>query len=142
MAFFNNKKIEMTSESISKIDCILDVDTVFLGELESNGSVIINGCLKGKKLIARGNLVIGETGKVEVNSLKVNNVKVSGQILGNVTAKNKIEITEKGKIFGNIHSQRLQIIEGGIFEGTCSMSVVVEEIKPTLELENVVSINK
>ncbi|MBI5208085.1 MAG: polymer-forming cytoskeletal protein [Candidatus Firestonebacteria bacterium] len=141
MALFNNKKHDTGSDSPYKIDCILDTDTVFTGELESIGSIIVNGVLRGKKVIAKGNLIIGETGFIEAN-VEAHDLKISGTINGNIQCKNKIEITDKGKLYGNIHSERLQIIEGGIFEGACAMGVIKEEIKPPLELENVVPLKK
>ncbi|MBI4649889.1 polymer-forming cytoskeletal protein [Candidatus Desantisbacteria bacterium] len=135
MALFNNKKNDDAFDSPSKIDCILDIDTIFTGELESTGSVIINGVLRGKRMIARGSLTVGEAGSVEAD-IEAHDIKISGIINGNITVKNKVEITQKGKLYGNLKSQRLQIIDGGIFEGSCAMGVVKEEIKPTLELEN------
>lgn len=135
MALFSNKKTDSNIESTSKIDCILDVDSVFAGELESTGSIIINGTLRGKKLMAKGNIIIGESGLVEAN-IETHDIKISGAVNGNIHAKNKIEISQNGKLYGDIHSQRLQIIEGGVFEGLCAMGVVKEEVKPTLALEN------
>ncbi|MBI5207956.1 MAG: polymer-forming cytoskeletal protein [Candidatus Firestonebacteria bacterium] len=137
MALFNSKKDNNNElEFNSKIDCIIDSDTTFSGELESTGSMIINGILKGNKLIAKGSLTIGETGAVDAD-IETHDIKIAGIVNGNINAKAKIEITQQGRLYGDIRSQRLQIIDGGIFEGTCAMGVVKEEIKPALLMEKI-----
>ena len=65
-------------------------------------------------------LVIGKTGVVR-GSCKVKNAIIGGQLFGNVTAENKIELQSGSHVEGDIKTKRLVIDEGVFFEGSCSM---------------------
>lgn len=101
-------------------NAILDQGSEFEGKLTFEGTVRIDGKFKGE-IISEANLVVGESGKVEAD-IQVSSISVSGEIKGNVTAKDKVEIHPPAVVQGNIQAGTLVIEEGAVFEGSCSMN--------------------
>jgi cytoskeletal protein CcmA (bactofilin family) len=94
-------------------------DSAFNGKITSEGLFRLDGKMEGE-IFHSGTLIIGETavikGKVEVNVLTLN-----GMIEGEVTAKDRLEIHSKGKLYGTISTPILVVQNGGILEGNCRM---------------------
>jgi cytoskeletal protein CcmA (bactofilin family) len=67
-----------------------------------------------------GFLVIGEGAIVKAN-IKADTVIISGTVQGNVEARERLEIHENGKLYGNIRTAKLKIADGVVFEGKCEM---------------------
>jgi len=101
-----------------KLEVVIGAETVFKGELTSKGTVRIDGTFEGN--IAADCLILGESGNI-VGDLQVNVLIASGKICGNVRAGDHVEIQAKGEIYGDIHTLRLMVAEGAVFEGRSSM---------------------
>ncbi len=87
--------------------------------MTSEGIFRLDGKVEGE-IFHSGTLIIGETavikGKVKVNALILN-----GMVEGEVTAKERVEIHSRGKLYGTIFTPIFVIQDGGIFEGNCKM---------------------
>jgi len=103
----------------TSFNAILDKGSEFEGKLTFEGTVRIDGKFKGE-IFSDANLVIGESGKVEAD-ISVGAVVVSGEVVGNIKASQKVEIHSPGVVRGNITTPALIIEEGVVFEGSCSM---------------------
>ncbi len=106
-------------QNLEEINVFWGKDSGFKGKIISEGIFRLDGKSEGE-IFHKGILIIGETavikGKLEVNVLTLN-----GIIEGEVTAKERVEIHAKGKLYGNISTPTLVIQDGGIFEGNCKM---------------------
>ena len=91
----------------------------FDGKVEVAGTLRIEGEFKGT-IGTPESLVIGKTGVVHAN-VRVKNAIIGGQLYGNITAENKIELQSGSHVEGDIKTKRLVIDEGVFFEGNCSM---------------------
>lgn len=89
------------------------------GELKSTGNIRIDGLVSGKVQTAL-DLVVGPSAQIDAD-VAAANALIAGTIQGNVTVKNSLTITETGKILGNVSCTRIQIQEGGFFNGNCLM---------------------
>ncbi|MCP4572710.1 MAG: polymer-forming cytoskeletal protein [bacterium] len=105
----------------------------FDGKVEVRGTLRVEGEFKGT-IGTPESLVIGKTGVVHAN-VKVKNAIIGGQLFGNITAENKIELQSGSHVEGDIKTKRLVIDEGVFFEGNCSMGAknpaAVSPAKPT-----------
>ena len=63
-----------------------------------------------------GKLVIGEKGSVSANVQTVD-ATIMGHYSGNMVATGNVEITETGRVTGNITTDSLVISKGGFFNG-------------------------
>ncbi len=89
------------------------------GIIKSDGNLRIDGSVEGEISIA-GVLVVGKTGRVVAN-VRARHVFVAGAIKGDIEAPEGLEITNSGKVFGNITVGSLQIEQGGVFRGQSFM---------------------
>jgi len=106
-------------EGDSKQTSILAQGCRFEGTVQANGTFRVEGEFKGT-IGTPENLIIGKSGVVHA-SVKVLNAVIAGQLYGDITAENKIELQSGSHVEGDIKTKRLVIDEGVFFEGSCSM---------------------
>jgi cytoskeletal protein CcmA (bactofilin family) len=63
-------------------------------------------------------LIIGERGKVEAD-VKVGQIIINGELKGNIQASDRVEIHNKGRVFGTIQTPRLIVEEGAYLDANC-----------------------
>ena len=93
---------------------------VVKGELSGNEDIRVEGRVEGKIDLNQNLLTVGECGKVKAQVL-AKTVVVIGEVLGNITAVEKVSIQEKGVVNGDISSPRVAIAEGAHFRGSIDM---------------------
>jgi|UniRef100_A0A7C4ETP0 cytoskeletal protein CcmA (bactofilin family) len=108
----------------------LGSQTEFEGKLSFSGVVHLDGTFHGE-IISRGTLVIGSASVVHAQ-VHASVLKIAGEVHGDLTATERIELYPPARVYGNIRTPSLVVEEGVIFEGMCSMSSVQAEI-PSLE---------
>ncbi|MFC1735394.1 polymer-forming cytoskeletal protein [Candidatus Hydrogenedentota bacterium] len=102
-----------------RLETIIGAETKFSGEIDSKGAVRIDGVFEGK-IKTTGTISVGKTGVVKAD-IEGNQVLISGEVHGNIIAKDKIELLSDGSLFGDIKTGKLSIAEGVVFEGNCVM---------------------
>ena len=107
------------NEVDSRQTSILAQGCRFEGKVHVNGTFRIEGEFKGD-IATPDNLIIGKSGIVNA-AVKVKNAIIGGQLFGDITAENKIELQSGSHVEGDIKTKRLVIDEGVFFEGNCSM---------------------
>ena len=73
-------------------------------------------CEVGGEMTVGGKLVIGEKGVVSANVQTVDAI-IMGHYKGNMIATGNVEITQTGRVSGNITTDSLVISKGGFFNG-------------------------
>jgi cytoskeletal protein CcmA (bactofilin family) len=101
----------------TKLAGLIDVESEFKGDLTFKGSFRIEGFFKGT-ITSDSLLVIGERGRVEAD-VKVGQLVINGEIRGNLQASDRIEIHDKGRVFGTVTTPRLIVEEGAVLDATC-----------------------
>ena len=113
----------------SKTDAVsgfLGSQTEFTGKLCFSGVVHLDGTFHGE-IISRGTLVVGSESVVTAQ-IYSNILKIAGEVHGDLTASEKIELYPPAKVYGNIRTPSLVVEEGVIFEGTCRMSTLEAQV--------------
>lgn len=110
MAF--KKKIEEKS---------LDVDASMQGTLSFKDPVNlrINGKFEGN-LETRGNLTVSSSAEVHADIIG-DNIIIGGRTKGRITAKERLTLLPSAIVEGDIYPAKLNVAEGAVFEGRCSM---------------------
>jgi cytoskeletal protein CcmA (bactofilin family) len=93
---------------------------VIKGELNGSEDLTIEGHVEGKIELKDHVLTIGPNGKIKAQVL-AKSVIVLGEVNGNVTATEKVDIRDGGSVDGDIISPRVAIAEGAHFRGTVDM---------------------
>ena len=120
MAFRNRRKVKEEPQ-VKVEEKILDVHASMQGSLTFCDPVNlrINGKFEGS-LDAKGNLTIGENAQVQANIVG-ENIEICGKVTGNVTTSNSLSLTRTAHLVGDIHTSKLSIAGGAIFQGKCQM---------------------
>jgi len=104
---------------------IIGIGTKITGDVNSNGDIRVDGSLSGK-LITKGKVVIGETGKVK-GEINCKNSDVEGSIEGKITVSQLLSLKAKARINGDIIATKLAIEPGCAFTGNCDMNAITSE---------------
>jgi cytoskeletal protein CcmA (bactofilin family) len=100
-------------------DTILSEDMDFTGTLQFEKPFLIRGRVSGE-INATGLLVIDENAVVNAN-IHALRVLIRGQVKGDVTAVEKVEVTITGKLAGNVTAPEIYMETGCLFNGRCTM---------------------
>jgi cytoskeletal protein CcmA (bactofilin family) len=100
--------------------------TTVIGE-----TILINGNLRGDEDLTvfgkiEGSIELTRTLNVEQSGIikadvTVRNAVISGIVVGNINASDSVEITQEGRMVGDIKAPRVIIIEGAHFRGNIDM---------------------
>jgi len=93
---------------------------VIKGELNGSEDLTIEGQVEGKIELKDHVLTIGPNGKIKAQVF-AKAVIVLGEVNGNVTATEKVDIRDGGSVDGDIISPRVAIAEGDHFRGSVDM---------------------
>ena len=93
---------------------------VIKGELNGSEDLTIEGQVEGKIELKEHALTIGPNGKIKAQ-IFAKSVIVLGEVTGNVTASEKVDIRDGGSVDGDITSPRVAIAEGAHFRGSVDM---------------------
>jgi cytoskeletal protein CcmA (bactofilin family) len=93
---------------------------VIKGELNGSEDLTIEGHVEGKIELKDHVLTIGPNGKIKAQVF-AKAVIVLGEVNGNVTASEKVDIRDGGSVDGDIISPRVAIAEGAHFRGSVDM---------------------
>jgi cytoskeletal protein CcmA (bactofilin family) len=103
-------------------DTILSEDIDFKGTLNFEKSFLIKGRMEGG-IDARGVLLV-DAGAEVVADITADRVIIRGSVKGDVTARQKVEVTLTGKLDGNVRAPEIQMESGCVFNGQCRMERV------------------
>ena len=95
--------------------------SVFIkGELSGSEDLTIEGNVEGRIELKENTLTIGPNGKIRAEVF-AKQVIVLGEVTGNVTATEKVDIRDNGSVDGDVTSPRVAIAEGAHFRGAIDM---------------------
>ncbi len=93
---------------------------VVKGELSGNEDLTIDGVVEGKIELKEHMLTVGPNGKIKA-TIFAKVVIVLGEVVGDVTATQKLDIRENGSVDGDIVSPKMAMAEGAHFRGSVDM---------------------
>jgi cytoskeletal protein CcmA (bactofilin family) len=105
--------MERTTVNIGK-------SVVIKGELSGSEDLTIEGQVDGKIELRQNVLTIGPNGKIKAQVF-AKSVIILGEVTGNVTASEKVDIRDNGSVDGDIAAPRVAIAEGAHFRGSIDM---------------------
>jgi len=113
---------------VGEINTLLGRGATFEGKLTFEGTVRVDGKLKGE-VFSDDILIVGEGATVEAE-IDIGEIIIQGTVVGNIRAKRGIEIHAPGRVKGDLHTPSLQIDKGVIFEGRSFMEGAVTPRQP------------
>lgn len=87
------------------------------GDISGEENLLIEGQVEGSVSLSSHELTIGKTGKLNAN-LTAKNIRIDGQVDGDIIGKEKVIVTSTSQIKGNIVTPKMTLEEGARFKGT------------------------
>ena len=112
--------VEPRRQQIERDVVNIGKSVVIKGELNGSEDLTIEGHVEGKIELKDHVLTIGPNGKIKAQ-LFAKSVIILGEVTGNVTATEKVDIRDNGSVDGDIASPRVAIAEGAHFRGSIDM---------------------
>lgn len=91
------------------------------GEISGDEDLVIQGTVKGK-ISLKESCIVEASGTVEAD-IETQNVEIAGQVTGNITASDKVELKTDCRVVGDIKAPRILIADGAAFKGNVDMDV-------------------
>jgi cytoskeletal protein CcmA (bactofilin family) len=106
------------SEDVARTE--IGPNSLVTGEIDASEDVVVFGRVEGS--IRSTTAVIVEEGGLARAAIGAANVLIAGSVVGNVHATERIEITEKGRVLGDLSTPRLVMAAGGAVKGRVTMT--------------------
>lgn len=114
------RKVDLVVPASSlDVTAVLDQGCEFEGKLCFQGTVRISGTFRGE-IFTSDTLIIGPGARVNA-TIDAGVVIISGEVVGSIRAKHRVEIHKPAIFRGDILTPSLSVAEGVIFEGSSKM---------------------
>ena len=107
---------------------IIGADTHIKGEMSFDGIARLLGTFEGK-INAKGDLHIAESATCRA-TVDANKVTIDGTLEGNITARERTELTSKAKVKGDLITARLSVADGATYSGHCTVGPDASNVRP------------
>jgi cytoskeletal protein CcmA (bactofilin family) len=101
-----------------KLESFVGENSHFTGNVETEGTIRIDGLLEGN--VQADWVVLGVKATVKGNII-ARGIVVGGKIEGNLLAKEVVDVKAQGVISGDIEAGKFLVVEGGVLNGRVSM---------------------
>jgi len=93
---------------------------IIKGELSGSEDLTIEGQVEGKIELRQNILTIGPNGKIKAQVF-AKAIIVQGEVHGNITASERVDIRDNGSVDGDLSAPRVAIADGAHFRGSIDM---------------------
>ena len=115
----------------SKIETLIGHDIEIRGDVKFNGGLHLDGKIIGNAIAENGSnsvFIVSDKGCVE-GDISVSYAIINGEVVGNVYASEKLELSGRARITGDVHYSLLEMASGAEVNG----KMVHESEKKLLE---------
>ncbi|MFO7635842.1 MAG: polymer-forming cytoskeletal protein [Clostridia bacterium] len=113
------------SHKTKKVDSYIGSLSTFKGDITTNASLIIEGCVEGN-IISEGEVTLGKNASVS-GDITAHCITVAGTVKGNIHAQEYVKISVGSLVEGDIHTKSFIADEGSVFNGRCIMGNATSE---------------
>jgi len=108
----------MFARDSEKMETFVGANSSFKGELSVKGTLRVDGLVEGR--LDADCVVLSESARVK-GEIQAKKIIVGGKVEGNLRALELVEIKSKGRIWGDIFTQKLAVSAGAEFNGRIEM---------------------
>jgi len=103
-----------------RLGAFLDEGSEIEGKYICTGTVMLDAKLRGE-IMSRDTLIIGDQGVVHA-TVQAATVVVRGEVVGNVTASERVELKGSARVTGDVEAPVIVMEAGAVLEGHCRMA--------------------
>ena len=96
---------------------------IIKGDLSGSEDLTIEGHVEGKIELRQNVLTIGPNGRIKA-AVFAKTVIIQGEVQGDITASERIDIRDAGSVDGDLSAPRIAIADGAHFRGSIDMQKV------------------
>jgi len=100
---------------------VIGASITIRGDVTAAESLVVQGIVEGSLDIRDHDLIIGQTGQVVAN-VAAREIRVEGEVTGDLFGTEKVTVAKNGLVAGNIISPRVTLEDGAVFKGSIDMS--------------------
>ena len=97
---------------------LIGLNSDFRGELNTKGELRVEGSINGP--VNADSVILGQGATIK-GEITAKRIIVEGTVEGNLKAKDFVQIKSTGKVFGEIFTDKISIMEGGVVNGKVQM---------------------
>ena len=106
---------------------IIGKSLVIKGEVTGSESICIDGKVEGSINLPGNRVTIGPNGQVSA-TITAREIVVQGEVVGNVTAGDRLDVRSEGSLTGDAVAQRISLADGAFFKGKIDIRRSSEEL--------------
>lgn len=99
---------------------IIGEGSVFEGKFYVAGTIKIDGKFEGD-IRTEGSLQVGTNGKIKTN-IQAREVVLAGTMIGDINATEEVNLTETGRLMGDINAPVVNIANGVVLKGSVNIT--------------------
>jgi len=111
----------MTTSNSNEFSTTIGPDAIIKGQLHFEKGLQLLGKVEGE-IESAGHLVIGDGAKL-TGDARAGTIRLDGQVKGNLTAENRVQLSASARLEGDLQTARLEVAEGAVLIGRCSIGV-------------------
>jgi len=132
---FKENKDNLKQAEAMQPDTIIGPSVSVEGNFKGSGNIIVEGEVKGA-LKTKGFIKANKNSNIIAN-ITAADAEIAGQVVGNLTIKNNLQITENAIVQGDIETATISIAYGAIVNGNLKMKINDKtEIEDKINLTN------
>jgi cytoskeletal protein CcmA (bactofilin family) len=108
------------ASSNGEYSTVIGPDARFKGTLEFEKNAQLLGRFEGQ-IVTQGEFVVAEGAKLD-GEVDAASIRLDGEVHGNLRASGKIHLSASAKLEGDLHTARLEVVDGASFIGHCSVA--------------------
>jgi cytoskeletal protein CcmA (bactofilin family) len=108
----------MFNRKSDKLEMVLGENSKIIGDVESAGTILVEGTILGN--LQGEKVILGEKAYVK-GDISANSISIAGKIEGHLLGKENVELRNTAKVFGDIVTKSLSMMDGAFFNGMCRM---------------------
>lgn len=112
---------------------IIGPDTHIKGDMTFDSTARILGSFEGR-ISAKGELQIADSAVCKA-AVEAGKVTIDGQVEGNVTARDRVELSAKARMKGDLIATKLVVVDGASFVGHVTVGPEAAKAAKPMELE-------
>jgi cytoskeletal protein CcmA (bactofilin family) len=125
-------RVEATRHTESREAVHIGKSVIIKGDLSGSEDLTIEGQVEGKIELRQNVLTIGPNAKIKA-AVFAKAVVVQGEVQGDITASERVDIRDAGSVDGDLSAPRIAIADGAHFRGSIDMQKSggrTAEVKP------------
>ena len=131
----------MSKKTTEAVNTVVGKGSVLEGRFEVTDGIRVDGILRGS-VTSSGTLVVGVSGEVNADPIRVKDAIVAGRVNGSIEASHLVKLEASAEMIGDITAKVLIIEEGAVLHGVCDAGseepVVLPEIQSPTQAEKAV----